>query len=40
MLVGGCNLAQLTASAFTAMYSNCAPVQAVHNFFETRKLTP
>jgi len=38
MLVDGCNLAQLTASAYRAMYFNCVALQAVHCFLKHENL--
>jgi len=38
MLVGGCNLAQLIAWAYRAMYFNCPALQAVHYFFKNDNL--
>jgi len=38
MLFDGCNLAQLTASAYRAMYFNCAALQVVHYFLKHENL--
>jgi len=38
MLVGGCNLAQLSASAYRAMYFSCAALQAVHYLLKHENL--
>jgi len=39
MLVDGCNVAQLTAWAYRAVYYNCTAQQVVHYFFERWKFT-
>jgi len=38
MLVDGCNFAQLTFSAYRAMYFNCAALQVVHYFLKDGNL--
>jgi len=38
MLVDGCNLGQLAASAYRAMCFNCAAIQAVHYFLKDENL--